>query len=153
MAFQDKQGKKFGNKFKANRSDREHAVTEGMQSEKPEGNRAQANKIEAKGSKPMATGAGDDGGPVNASAEGTMAAKAKEVHITHGPEGSHVHTIMDNGQEEHTDHASPEEAHFHGAMSAGVAAGGTNPEGQYPMKHKHPEGEAPDADDYDVEPL
>src|SRR4029077_3433110 len=106
--------------------------------------RAQANKVEAKGSKPMATGAGDDGGPVNEPGAATPQAKAKEVHITHGPEGSHVHTINEDGTEAHSAHASPEEAHFHGAMQAVVAAGGTNPEGQYPMKHKHPEGESPD---------
>jgi hypothetical protein len=71
MAFKDKAGKNFNSKFRSNRSDRENAVSEGMDQAKPKGNRAQANAIKAKGtkSKPMATGAGDDGGPVNAAVQ------------------------------------------------------------------------------------
>jgi|SRR5882672_6048791 len=153
MAFKDKSGKNFNSKFRASKSDRESAVKEGMDSAPaPKGNRSQANAIEGKGSKApaMDTGAGDDGGPVNASAAGTMQAKAKEVHITHSPEGSHVHTVMDNGMEEHTDHPTREEAHFHGAMAAGAN------EGNYPAQHEPPksDGAEPDADDdYDVPSL
>lgn len=158
MSFKSADGKNNNSKFRANRRDRESAVKDGMESAKPKGNRAEANAIEAKGTKgpAMDTGAGDDGGPVNAQGAATPQAKAKEVHITHGPEGSHVHAVMDNNpaNDQHSDHASPEEAHFHGATVAGVAAGGENPDGQYPMKHKHPAAEnPPDADDYDVEPL
>jgi hypothetical protein len=147
MAFKSKAGKSYGNKFKASRADRESAVQDGMESTK--GPRSQANAIEG--------GASDTGGPVNAQAGATMPAKAKEVHITHDDNAGHhhVHTVMDNGQEEHTDHQSREEAHFHGAKSAG-AEGADAPSGEdpgFPKKRKQPMAEAPDADDYDVEPL
>jgi len=158
LAYQSKDGKNNNSKFRANRRDK--AAQDGMKSV-GEGNKAQANKIEGKGQKspesreekskpaPVSGGAGDNGGPVNEGAQGTMAAKAKEVHITHDDNSGHhhVHTVMDNGMEEHSDHPSREEAHYHGAMSAGAG------EGNYPMQHEPPDGEAPDADDYEVEPL
>lgn len=159
MAYQSKDGKNNNSKFRASRRDKEMAsVKEGMQSTKgPSGGvRSQANAIEGK-SAPSKGGASDTGGPVNAQAGGTMPAKAKEVHITHDDNMGHhhVHTVMDNGMEEHTDHQSREEAHFHGAMSAGVEGEGA-PSGEdegFPKKRKQPETEAPDADDYDVTPL
>ena len=62
----------------------------------------------------------------------------------------HVHAIHDDGSETHTDHATADEAHM-----AGAAAGGVNPDGNYPMEHKNPvsDGEEPDEDDYKAEPL
>ncbi len=154
MAFKSSDGKNNNSKFRANRRDK--AAQEGMES-KPAGPRAQANAVEGKGqSKPTMSsgGASDTGGPVNAQGGQAPTAKAKEVHITHDDNMGHhhVHTVMDNGQEEHTDHQSRDEAHFHGAMSAGVAAPSGEDEG-FPKKRQQPETEAPDADDYDVEPL
>jgi hypothetical protein len=161
MAFKSQTGKSYGSKFRANRADK--AAKDGMEKspapDASKGKRAEANAIEGKGETaqhanapakaPSAPGAGDGGGPVNAPASGTMAAKASEVHITHDHANNvhHVHARMSDGTEMHSDHASPEEAHFAGAQAAGA-------DGNYPQEHEAPEGkEAPDQDDYDVEPL
>jgi hypothetical protein len=162
MAFQSKGGKKFNSKFRANRADK--AVQDGMESQK--GPRAQANEVEGKGRSPesreekskpspVSGGASDMGGDVNSQAAGTMGAKAKEVHITHDDNSGHhhVHTVMDNGMEEHTDHQSRDEAHFHGAMSAGVAAPEDGNSEDFPKKRTQPETDYPDGDDFQAEPL
>jgi hypothetical protein len=165
MSFASKDGKKSNSKFRANRRDRESAVQDGMESQK--GPRAQANAVEGKGnkspesreekSKPaqVSGGASDMGGDVNSQAAGTMGAKAKEVHITHDDNMGHhhVHVVHHNGMEEHTDHQSRDEAHFHGAMSAGVAAPEDGNSEDFPKKRTQPETSTMDADDYDVEPL
>ena len=152
MAFKSSDGKNNNSKFRANRRDK--AAQEGMESQKSPGPRAQANAVEGKSKTMSSGGASDTGGPVNAQGGQAMPAKAKEVHITHDDNMGHhhVHTIDDQGNEEHTDHQSRDEAHFHGAMSAGVAAPSGEDEG-FPKKRQQPATEAPDADDYDVTPL
>ena len=158
MSFASKDGKKSNSKFRANRRDRESAVQDGMESQK--GPKAQANAVEGKGRSPesreekskpaqVSGGASDMGGDVNSQAAGTMGAKAKEVHITHDDNMGHhhVHTVMDSGEEQHSDHPSREEAHYHGAMAAGAG------EGNYPQKHDAPDADWPDGDDFQSEPL
>lgn len=159
MAFQSQAGKKFNSKFRANRADK--AAQEGMESQsepkepKPTntGNRAQAAAIEGKKGKVMpggAEGAGDGGGPVNSQGAG-QPAMAREVHITHDHANGmhHVHTVNEDGTEMHSDHATADEAHV-----AGAAAGGVNPDGNYPAEHKDPTShDEPDEDDYAVKSL
>jgi len=156
MAFKSSDGKNNNSKFRANRRDK--AAQDGMKSV-GEGNKAQANKIEGKGQKspesreesskpaPVSGGASDTGAPVNAQGGSAMKAKAKEVHITHDDNMGHhhVHSVHEDGSEEHTDHPSREEAHYHAAMSAGA-------DGNYPAEHEPPMDESED-NTFDVEPL
>jgi hypothetical protein len=163
MAYESKDGKKSNSKFRANRRDREGAAKEGMESQpspngEPHpkqasgGTRAQAAKIEAKPAANRSEAQSPE--PVGQSGQAAgLAAQhgpASEVHITHDHANGkhHVHSIHADGHENHSDHATVDEAHF-----AGAAAGGINPEGNYNQDHHSPEGESPDADDYEVTPL
>ena len=163
MAYQSKDGKSSNSKFRANRRDRESAVKDGMEAQPSPGGephpkqasggqRAQAAKIEAK----PAANRSEAQSPEPAGQEGQAAGlaaqhgPASEVHITHDHANGrhHVASTHADGFVNHSDHAPADEAHF-----AGAAAGGVNPEGNYPENHEQPEGEEPDADDYDVTPL
>lgn len=153
MAFQSKDGKKNNSKFRMNRRDRENAVEDGMEKAPApkKGLRAQANEIEAKGKK-------DGGYEQEEQAEeqispGIHQKVARELHVTHDDASGmhHVHAVHDDGTEEHSDHPSRAEAHFHAAHVAG-AADMSDGEGNYPEKHEPPTDESED-NSYDVEPL
>jgi hypothetical protein len=152
-------GKNFNSKFRMNRHARENAVDDGMKQEKEShpqqkdaGARSQAASIEAKpaANKSEAQKPEPEGQSGQAAGLAAQHGPASEVHITHDHANGkhHVHSIHADGHENHSDHATVDEAHF-----AGAAAGGINPEGNYNQDHHSPEGDEPDADDYDVEPL
>lgn len=138
---------KMQSKFRMNRAAKEHG-----------GARAQAHEMQAR------PGDERDEALEEQIAPGIHDAvsKAREVHITHDHAAGrhHVAVMGEDGMEQHSDHATPEEAHAHAAMAAGVAA----PEGEtgeYPAGHesarkKKHAGEAdaePDEDDYQAEEL
>lgn len=161
MAFKSKDGKNNNSKFRANRRDK--AAQDGMKSVSDGGPRSQANAIEGKKAPasreetskpaPVSGGASDTGGPVNAQGGMTMGAKARELHLTHDDNMGHhtVHAIMDNGEEQMTQHPTREHAHKHAAKLAGAH---TEPDEDDFGKREEDEAEnPPDADDYDVQPL
>src|ERR1700675_1810353 len=105
--------------------------------EKEKGNRSEANKVEAKGGKmgavmdgmeseteqkPQAKQAGPN--------QGMAPSKPNDIHITHDDATGmhHVTVVHPDGTEEHSDHASRADAHFHGAQAAGAADEQENPE-------------------------
>lgn len=158
-----KSGKKYSNKFKANRADR--AAAEGM--EKEPGKRAQANEIEGKGQgdayeqeeqmeEEISPGIHDQ-----VASTAAQHGPASEVHILHDhANGQHnVSTVHADGFQHNSTHATADEAHM-----AGAAAGGINPEGNYPEGHEAPETNpnpkkkskpqsTHEEDDYEPEPL
>jgi hypothetical protein len=163
MAFASKDGKQSNSKFRANRRDREGAAKEGMESQPSPGGephpkqasggtRAQAAKIEAKpaANKSEAQSPEPSGQEGQAAGLSAQHGPASEVHITHDHVNGkhHTHTVHADGFENHSDHNTADEAHM-----AGAAAGGVNPEGNYPENHEQPETDYPDGDDFEVEPL
>jgi hypothetical protein len=135
--------KEYQSKFRKKRaedagSESESAPSAPKAESKPKaepGPRAQANDLNAKPSE----GQDEQLESQTAPDMGMGGAQAREIHITHDHAAGrhHVHTVNDDGTEMHSDHATPEEAHM-----AGAAAGGVNPDGNYPEKHKHPHGQA-----------
>ena len=135
-----KSGKKYNSKFRASRADREAA--KGMEkTTEPKGERAQANEIEAKGQgdayqqeeqleEQIHPGIHDE--VANLAAEH---GPATDVHITHDHANGQHHVTSTHGDGyTHTSvHGTPDEAHI-----AGAAAGGVNPEGNYPEGHEAP---------------
>ncbi len=133
--------KEYQSKFRKKRA--EDASSESTSAPKAEskpkaepGPRAQANDLNAKPSEGNEEQLEEQIAP---GIHDQVQAKAREIHITHDHAAGrhHVHTVNEDGTEMHSDHATPEEAHM-----AGAAAGGVNPDGNYPNKHKHPVGEA-----------
>lgn len=121
--------------------------------EKEKGKRSEANAIEGKGKMgAVMDGMESQGEPKQAAptgpAEGMAPRKAREIHITHDDASGmhHVTTIHDDGTEEHSDHPSRQEAHFHGAQAAG-AADEAVASGEPEVANDH------DEDDYQTEAL
>jgi hypothetical protein len=174
MKSQD--GKRSGSKFRVNKYDTAHGDGEngGKMPGKDGGERAQANKLEArpsmKGSYPepsskQATGMGGEermeeqvhpGIHDEVKQLAQQHGPAMETHITHDHVNNihHLHTVHPDGHQHHSDHGSAEEAH----MGAANAAGAMIPEpegdetGNYPQKHKQATADG-DQDDYEAEPL
>ena len=124
--------------------------------EKEKGSRSKANALEGKGG--AAAGGttpkeGDATTPqesVDQQAPGAGQQRARELHMTFDDAGGnhHVHAVHEDGTEEHTDHATREDAMIYSGKKAQ-----TDQEAYDERARKHPKTEAPDADDYDVEQL
>lgn len=149
MAHMTAEGKRKSSKFRANRSDREHAKM------REPGERAEADEMQAK-----PEGNPEEHEPESPAAEAgeemihpDIHEEIKSVMAQHGPahtvnsvhdhEGmrSHVHSVHADGHEHHADHEGEEHVK-HAHEHAGHAAGMTMPEqeeageGEYPQGHK-----------------
>lgn len=132
MAHMTSDGKRKSSKFRQSRYNREHA--EDNKPEKEEGERAQANKIEAKPQgNPMMHGMGEE--EAEEQVHPGIHDEIKQIAEEHGPAHtvnlvhdheamkSHVHSIHADGHEHHADHDGEEHvmhAHHHAAHAAGV---------------------------------
>ena len=150
MAFKTSDGKHKSSKFRASRYDREH---EEKPEEKPEekdgGNRAMANKMEAKNPGNPETEMGEEQAEemvhpgIHDEIKGIVSehGPAHTVNTTHDHEGmrSHVHSIHADGHEHHADHEGDEHVK-HAHEHHGHAAGLPMPEEQ-PEHEENPGGE------------
>ena len=131
---------KFQSKFRQNRADANKSDDAG----KAKGARSQAS---AEGLGKMSEGQEEKlEEQVAPGIHDKVAAKARELHLTHddGAGRHHVHAVNSDGTENHTDHASREEAHLQAATAAGV---------NYPMNRENPETDSnPQAMNDDFEP-
>lgn len=149
MAFRNKEGKAFGNKFRMSRYDAAHSSNDSAHEQADHGDKSEM---------PM-EGEGGEGGMQSVIAQH---GRAHDVHITHDPVSGmhHMHSIHEDGYEHHSDHPDPESAHEDGKIAAGVASDGDGDEdtGEYPMKRKpakagQTDHAEPDEDDYEAEEL
>lgn len=126
MGFVSRDGHQANSRFRQKRYDSAHAGDAAM------------NAATAPG--PSGVPA-QDAGAMPAAPMDAMAPKAVQTHITHNHEQGmhHVHTVHEDGTEQHSDHPDAASAHAHAAMASGVDAGA---------------GDVPDAgSEGDVEPI
>lgn len=147
MAFQAKDGKRFGSKFRMSRYESAHPAKPGGDGG---GERAQAHELEAKPTEEREERLEEEVHPgIHEEVEHEeeqpdhseiqqVAAEhgpAHTIHITHDHEAGqhHVHSLHPSGYEHHADHSHPMHAHHHAMHAAGM-----NPEakGEYPEGHE-----------------
>lgn len=156
MGFVSRDGHQANSRFRQKRYDSAHAGDAAMNAATPPG--------------PSGVPA-QDAGAMPAAPMDAMAPKAVQTHITHNHEQGmhHVHTVHEDGTEQHSDHPNAASAHAHAAMASGVDAGGEEAaeagpeaEGGYPAKrptakkkgakeHEKPKTGEPEDDDFEPE--
>lgn len=142
MAFPTVGGKSKNSKFRQSRYNKENAPAEQGQSSRAH---------ELTGTTPSRPSAEHED---HGSEPGTEQSKARELHMSFDDEGGvhHVHAVHDDGTEEHSDHASRDEAMYHGAKKAGLHMPDREGFEDRAREPQTAENE-PDADDYAAIPL